>query len=379
MKAFRALPRAYLVIGAIVVALAVSTVVAFAVVFPVTDKGGFCPRCHEMAPYARAWQAGGHRRVECHRCHVPPGIGPYLANRVYVLREVRDHFFGDPKFPTGRGFVANARCLSCHRIPPAINKLLAKRIRFPHALHARKDHCADCHAQTGHRVALGVLALEGVLARHAVAPGVRAVSGGLHGHEPVICLGCHRHVSAPCAVCHSSPHPKRGPCGFCHPTGPKWVFAHPSAQAAADCRQCHAPPRGHFKGVCRRCHSPNVPFAQTRFKHPKSDMRCERCHPRSANHFAGNSCYACHRSAASWRFSHPASTGCVPCHTAPASHFGDNCTRCHNPSVPWSQATFSHPATGEHSYLAFSCEKCHPSGFTTASCTCHGGRAPGGD
>jgi len=65
---------------------------------------------------------------------------------------------------------------------------------------------------------------------------------------------------------------------------------------------------------------------------------------------------------------------CSFCHIAPGNHFGADCKLCHKPSVPFT--TFAHPPSGEHPYTSRPCAKCHPNGYTTVFCTCHGGRPP---
>lgn len=218
--------RPHVVIGVIVVVLAAAGGLAFGIVFPVTDNASFCPRCHEMAPYNRAWRAGRHRGVECHTCHVAPGVFPYLSNKIYVLREVWDHFFADPKFPTGKGRVADPICRSCHPPVAAVKIFLARRIPFPHRDHAEKVHCVTCHAGTGHPVTFAELRKAGLLAAHPVGLGITPTNGGLAGHSPVFCMKCHDPKKTVCAVCHTSPHAKRGACVSCHKPGPKWVFTH---------------------------------------------------------------------------------------------------------------------------------------------------------
>jgi len=92
------------------------------------------------------------------------------------------------------------------------------------------------------------------------------------------------------------------------------------------------------------------------------------------------SCATCHKKpGVSWAATHPASTGCSSCHKPPASHVGASCASCHKPLVAWTKATFSHPSAGEHSYRSFACAKCHPNGYSTAYCSCHGGNPPQGD
>lgn len=68
---------------------------------------------------------------------------------------------------------------------------------------------------------------------------------------------------------------------------------------------------------------------------------------------------------------------CSFCHTPPANHFGADCKSCHKPNVAFQN--FSHPPSGEHGYLSRPCLSCHPNGFTTVFCTCHGGRPPQGN
>jgi len=63
----------------------------------------------------------------------------------------------------------------------------------------------------------------------------------------------------------------------------------------------------------------------------------------------------------------------------PVRGTGTSCASCHKPLVAWTKATFSHPSAGEHSYRSFACVKCHPNGYSTAYCSCHGGNPPKGD
>jgi RNase P subunit RPR2 len=56
----------------------------------------------------------------------------------------------------------------------------------------------------------------------------------------------------------------------------------------------------------------------------------------------------------------------------PVRGTGTSCASCHKPLVAWTKATFSHPSAGEHSYRSFACVKCHPNGYSTAYCSCHG-------
>lgn len=191
-------------------------------------------------------------------------------------------------------------------------------------------------------------------------------------------------------------------CQACHATvkdtlGPK--FSHAVHASKAQCQACHAavghsvpldalkaagilrpdaagPPTpggttpssapGHTAVACQRCHD-------------QAKMACTQCHSAPAKHAVG-ACRTCHVPGPKWVFTHPASTACTDCHKAPANHYGPACPSCHTVGVPFKNTVFRHRgATGEHSYRSFPCVKCHPKGYASASCTCHGGRAPRGD
>lgn len=67
-------------------------------------------------------------------------------------------------------------------------------------------------------------------------------------------------------------------------------------------------------------------------------------------------------------------TKCSTCHRATHEPRGE-CSGCHQPAAAW---TFAHPRT-RHDYRSIPCVKCHPNGYSTSSCTCHGNNPPGGD
>jgi hypothetical protein len=75
------------------------------------------------------------------------------------------------------------------------------------------------------------------------------------------------------------------------------------------------------------------------------------------------------------KFTHTSNSNCAQCHHAPANHFGTVCSSCHKPSVPFANASFSHPRT-HHNYRSIACAKCHPNNYTTAYCSCHNGHPP---
>ena len=319
------------VVGAVLLALLGGSLVY-------TERSSFCPACHEMQPYYTAWQASGHAsEAQCVDCHVDAGIIAHLAHKPTALKEVWDHFTKDNRFPNYSVAVPDGRCVRCH--PKVVKKIGA---RFDHALHEKKGRCQDCHAITGHLVTLEALRTAGILKEGAGMPAIPtgATPSTAAGHKKVVCQQCHDQAKMKCSQCHQAPHDDRGECSDCHKTGEKFVFVHPST--AVDCASCHKKPA----------------------KHPATTASCTTCHSGGGK---------------SWAFVHPKSTKCADCHKAPANHYGTDCTRCHKTTVPFANATLNHPRTAEHSYRSFACVKCHPSGYATASCTCHGGRPPSGD
>lgn len=378
-----------------------------------TEKSSFCPTCHEMRPYYTAWQTGGHAaRADCVDCHVNPGLLAHLAHKPAALKEVWDHFFADNRFPAYTAKLPDSRCVRCHQTVAEKPGDL-----FSHAKHLTRATCADCHLATGHVVTRVSLQAAGVLRTDATTPTIAGMKPSIiPGHPQVLCQRCHDQANMQCSTCHQPPHDNRGECSNCHLPGAGFAFAHPAGAdcgachkapashfgpacaschstsvpfaktvfthvAGAGCASCHKPPSTHFGSACASCHSPAVPFAKTVFKHV-AGANCALCHKRPANHY-GSSCSFCHTPGvpfAQAKFKHSAGANCGSCHKAPAKHYGSSCSSCHRPTVAFSKATFRHPArVGEHSFRSFACVKCHPNGYTSSSCTCHGGRAPSGD
>jgi len=314
-------------------AVAAVALVALAASLVYTEESSFCRTCHEMRPYYSAWQASPHgRSAECVDCHVDAGVLAHLAHKPIALKEVWDHFFRDNRFPNYAVDLPNSRCLRCH---PNVTKKVGAV--FTHKTHETYARCKDCHAQVGHAVSLASLEAEGVLQRNATNPPSPASPAPsiLTGHVKVVCQECHDQAKMKCTSCHRAPHESRGECSNCHQPGTKFIFTHPDG---TDCASCHEPPAGHF----------------------------------------GTECGKCHRVGKKFTFRHPTDKDCASCHKAPSRHFGADCARCHRPSVPFVKTTFTHRGnTGEHSYRSFPCAKCHPRGYSSASCTCHGGSGPG--
>jgi hypothetical protein len=190
--------------------------------------------------------------------------------------------------------------------------------------------------------------------------------------------------------------------GGCHPTvitRSISKFSHAQHATRAKCQECHAttghvvtldsllaegvlkaaattPPvpggllpssaAGHKPVSCQKCHD-------------QANMQCSQCH--QAPHEPRGDCGACHRPGTNFVFAHGAKgVDCAQCHRPPANHFGPDCSACHSTDVQFKDAVFNHPVRiGDHDYRSIPCVKCHPNGYTTSSCTCHGGRIPTGD
>lgn len=323
--------------AALVVLIALGAFAAF------SETPGFCRTCHEMGPYYDAWGAGRHAgRAECVDCHIDAGLVAHIAHKPSEMREVWDHFFADSRFPNYTVDVPNGRCERCH---PSVNpRVVTSGVApFSHALHETKARCRDCHAVTGHEVSLDALRAAGVLKGGASAPPVPAgmTPSVAPGHIRVVCQRCHDQARMKCTACHQAPHDPKGECDRCHQPGMRFRFVHPAV--TADCSKCHTLPASHpaAKGACGSCH-----------RQPGTG----------------------------WAFTHPEGRpDCGTCHQPPANHFGPGCASCHSPSVPFAAAVFNHVGdTGDHSWRSFPCARCHPKGYTSASCTCHGGRPPAG-
>jgi len=333
-------PRALGVIAAVVIA---GLSLAFVGTALATDRPQFCPSCHEMRPYFDAWESGPHSDAWCIDCHVEPGMQARFAHKFVALKEVYSHVIGDTTFPrAATPAVPDERCLNCHEdMPDQIDG-------FPHAAHAEKGRCAQCHYRTGHDVSDRTLQAAGIFnptvkvqrlsGRTAT---VGAGSANLDGHRPVGCSECHNMQTTACGSCHKpteAKHPTIGTqaCTTCHPpTGASWEFIHPEADK--DCARCHEAPAKHRSGPCEECHK---------------------------------------RTGTKWKFFHPGGgSDCPSCHKTPASHPSGACRGCHrNAGRSWA---FAHPGTGgEHSYRSFACKRCHPASYNRAYCTCHNGRPP---
>lgn len=373
-----------------------------------TDSPDFCrAACHEMRPYAEAWDKGPHADIACVECHVDPGAAR-LTHKVEALGEVVAHVKGDNSFPRAeRTPIPDERCIACHE------NIKVRSVGFDHSQHASRGPCESCHRDAGHEVSPAALRKAGIynasVQRQVLATKVATVDGGsdnVAGHLSQPCVRCHDMQKTGCASCHKPKHEGAGPaaktaeCTTCHAAGAKFVFSHPAPAAAscdschkapavakhdfaaacetchlktgkswdythndqAACASCHERPEKHRTGTCSKCHEAGKTWA---FSHPNTGSSCTSCHARPVRHRSG-SCTSCHRTGVSWAFSHPsARSGCTSCHARPAQHRSGTCTSCHRTGSTWA---FSHPGSSG------SCTTCHnrPSGHRSGSClTCH--------
>jgi hypothetical protein len=309
-------------------------------------------------------RTANHKQVECMRCH-----GTALAA------------CGDCHTAP---HAARGQCSVCHRADPA-----PRPFAF---VHPDSTACETCH-KTRHpdRGACTQCHKPGTTWTFThPAKAARPDCGSCHtapaaGHRyRKTCAGCHdpgtpfakaRFAHTPasgCSGCHARPaaHSARA-CSTCHRAGTTWRFAHPDL---GGCGSCHTPPARHYGSACSGCHRAGVPFKSAKVNHSVITGGCRSCHAPPAGHAGrGPACQTCHRlKGTSWRYTHPASSGCASCHRPPSNHFGSACASCHKPGVAFASATFSHPATGEHSWRSWACSKCHPNGYSSHSCTgCH--------
>jgi hypothetical protein len=264
-------------------------------------------------------------------------------------------------------------CTKCHDLA----KVACSTCHRPN--HEQRGECATCHRVGASWVFSHPSSQECTSCHTAPAKHFGAACTSCHSPGVPFATTVYKHVSSACADCHAAPagHTRAAPCASCHlQPGVSWAHTHTTSTA---CGSCHKAPAKHFGGSCASCHKkPGVTFKGAVYRHTSS--ACASCHTPPPGHTRTVSCASCHKKpGASWAASHPASRACASCHRAPVSHFGTSCASCHKPLVAWTRATFSHPATRNHSYRSFACVKCHPSGYTTSNYTCHGGHPPTGD
>jgi hypothetical protein len=284
-----------------------------------------CSRCHDVAKTAceKCHAATHEARGTCTTCH---SAGPtwafahpgQTAACTTCHERPNNHFQGD--------------CSTCHEPKTPFEKTVFKHTSNactdchiqPNGHIATAYNCATCHNQPGKSWAFAHPDNPFCTRCHA-APAVHFNSDCASCHDPKTpfaktvythssnaCASCHtppaNHHHSPCSTCHSPSvpfaktiwtHPSSKDCGSCHKpshgaksaacstchkdAGSSWSFTHPSSSA---CVSCHTPPSSHFGAACSSCHTPQIPFASTKFSHPRvnaphgtSGIACSKCHP----------------------------------------------------------------------------------------------------
>lgn len=191
------------------------------------------------------------------------------------------------------------------------------------------------------------------------------------------CVACHATVKDVLGAKFShTVHAGKAPCKDCHTTAGHTVTLAALDKAGILKPAATDPPTpggaspsaaaGHIKVTCQNCHD-------------QAKMKCSQCH-KATHEVKPGECSDCHVAGTRFLFKHPADAACEKCHKPPANHYGGACATCHSVGVPFANAVFRHTGnTGDHSYRSFPCSKCHPKGYASSNCTCHGGRPPRGD
>jgi nitrate/TMAO reductase-like tetraheme cytochrome c subunit len=426
----------------IAAAVIVILIIASFVTAHYTSASPFCDSCHEMEPYYASWQDSTHASptAECRDCHIPPGAVPYIETKLGSWREIWVHITGNPEAPLAvTREIPNESCLRCHPDPPPDPDL--PTTTFSHAEHS-DENCVTCHVRLVHRPVSppdyqDPAAMSSCLQCHDGSTASNQCSTcHTAPHEARgECSNCHNQQNWGNAEMTTHPFPRDGAhaelaCRDCHVSkpgvenipgtsmgkaDPACVSCHGDKHGGlTDCAQCHTPTAwtnvtfehpfplsgGHATLTCADCHV-SKPGGQTvpGTQFPLPDPSCGSCH--GDQHKGLTDCAQCHTTAG-WgqvNFKHPfkltgahTKLSCADCHGSPFKKVGTKCVSCHgkqhggltdcsrcHTTNAWKPSTFRHPAVREHGYRSFACVRCHPNGYATYSCTCHGGNPPTGD
>ncbi|HTM19439.1 MAG TPA: hypothetical protein VL172_02990, partial [Kofleriaceae bacterium] len=308
---------------------------------------------------------GGHRGVDCGKCHTQTTRGgrtSYLGTSARCAschRDVHGKRFG-------------AECASCHdtgdwkraRLDRFDHKLARYRLEGAHATVAcakchgqpprytglRFGACTDCHqdphggrfkpaCESCHTVA----GWKGDQARDAL----RADHPGLSlrgGHRAVACERCHDRGNdkkpargSTCFDCHRVVH--RAPfgrrCESCH-GGIQWLGLPRALGLAAHEHTAYKLDGKHVDAACAGCHPPGKP-ADQRFRKLVFD-RCAACHAdRHGGEFAaraGGECGGCHRTAGYAPARFGAAEHATTAFALDGRHLATPCAACHTATRP---------------------------------------------
>ncbi|HAZ12474.1 MAG: hypothetical protein A2X86_16760 [Bdellovibrionales bacterium GWA2_49_15] len=253
----------------------------------------FCTSCHTMNSAFKLWDESGHRKIECHTCHV--------ANVVSNLHQLWLYTTRKPDEVVKHAEIDRAVCMQCHT--SGSNKTKWDRIiETPgHQIHTIKNHieCVQCHATSVHRFK----------------------------PDKNLCQSCHQQITLNAAGSMAEMH-----CDQCHPFLDKDAKRSLRPDRAA-CLECHEtmqikkeifPADAPMKWACGECHKPHSAIRI-------SNQDCKNCHDvKKGIHSvkAHKDCQQCHKPHA-WKITNRAI--CESCHGNRAEHNpGSQCGKCHN-------------------------------------------------
>lgn len=279
-----------------------------------TSQSEFCANCHEMLPEYVTWQASSHSQIDCINCHVGPGLGNLLEDKVGALSQIYQHTTNSYQTPIElKEPIENYICQDCHSANRKVT--VEKDLIIPHDRHeAAGVACVACHSGVAHgKIAERGLTQDEDWSAWTVTTGAEQLQE-FSAPQMETCMRCHqeRQVSNSCNTCHENISPPANhqqanwssehgiaarqdfsTCNQCHlATGGKEaqdVVAY--AASATDCRACHSQrPANHQtsgwigqhqnvvaqKGMeyCQTCHN----VKENDLPDPASKVYCNQCH-----------------------------------------------------------------------------------------------------
>jgi len=322
-----------------------------------TQRPQFCVTCHYMEPYYKSWEESSHNKVNCLKCHYPPGFKSVVRAKIVALSQVVQYVtktYGTKPWAE----VEDAACLrsGCHE-----TRLLAGTvpfgpdgtIRFDHSHHlkdlkrGKQLRCTSCHAQI-------------VQGQHLTV-------------NPASCFLCHfKNVES---------QPNLSRCQTCHDVRkiPARRFDHTHVLAnQVDCKRCHGDitrgsgevPRQH----CLSCHNEAdrlAKYEDLELLHSthvtKHKVECSECHIeithsiRKITLAGGLNCQDCHSGTHENQVRLFLGASAVEPHRAPQPspmyQVNVHCVGCHTSERKLQDGGKVRATTGE------SCDTCHSPGY----------------
>lgn len=306
--------KAMILVGGLLILI----VLGLAGVARFTLTSEFCLKCHVMAPEYYTWKASSHLQIDCTRCHIKPGLGNLIVNRLSAFKEITLYATGTYDRPIRMSSkIIDEACTQCHTnnrdITPSGDLII------PHDKHAaKKVQCVECHNGVAHG---------NIVARKMTDDGSYQVWNEDYGQkqmaqtfsEPKMntCLECHikRKVTQACEACHTT-------------------ISVPPDHKVKDWNTTH----GHIaKGdleYCNKCHSysveaKDVPVKDAVARYARGNVFCYDCHQKRPSGHSDD-----------WNIIHKQDTvngdvsGCLVCHefsqaNPQAKAVPTFCAKCH--------------------------------------------------